>query len=237
MEVLKKSLLQAPGSAEHFFTEEHTLNFLTVLTDDVKEYTGFFTDLLRVTQTLCGQTVGAARRLCLEVAKVTRNRVQLDLDGERNAAPTRIAARRDVSVSFPVCFQQLRYGVLYVAFDAASSTRPALPLDIAHALAHLCGLLLYTLEITALIQREMPPESIAVYSSLTRRQHQILLYMMRGCDQDEIAEQLSIAPATVRKHMQNIYQELGVHGEREAVLVAYQARLISPIDDLPPLGG
>lgn len=236
MEVLRKSLLQVPGSAEHVFAEEHTLNFLTVLTDDVKEYTGFFTELLRLAQALCGQPAGAASRLCQQVAKVTHNRAQLDLDVGKISTPTHITSRRDVSVSFPVSFQQLGYGVLYVAFDPASPARPALPLDVALSLAHLCGLLLYTLEITALVQREMPPESIAVYGSLTRRQHEILLYMMRGYDQDEIAEQLSIAPATVRKHMQNIYQELGVHGEREAVLVAYQARLISPIDDLPPLG-
>lgn len=235
MGVLKTSLLQAPASVEHFRTDEHALNFLTVLTDDVKEYTAFFADLLRVTQTLCGDTVGAAKKLCYEVARVTHNRARLDLTGGENAPPARSAPRQDVAVSFPVSFQQLRYGVLYVAFDQASPNRPALPLDIAYSLAHLCGLLLYTLELTALIQREMPPESIAIYSSLTKRQHEILAYMMRGYGQDEIAEHLSIAPATVRKHMQNIYQELGVHGEREAVLVAYQARLVSPIDDLPPL--
>ena len=36
----------------------------------------------------------------------------------------------------------------------------------------------------------------------------------------EIAEQLHISPATVKRHTENIYQKLGVPGRREAVAKA-----------------
>ena len=59
----------------------------------------------------------------------------------------------------------------------------------------------------------------------TRREREVLDLMCRGNNQDAIAEKLCVSPATVGKHRQHIYEQLGVHCERDAILVAYQAGL------------
>jgi DNA-binding CsgD family transcriptional regulator len=57
--------------------------------------------------------------------------------------------------------------------------------------------------------------------------------MCRGDDQTAIARALSIAPATVRKHRQHIYEQLGVHNQHDAFLMAYQMGLFSPLEEMP----
>jgi LuxR family maltose regulon positive regulatory protein len=67
--------------------------------------------------------------------------------------------------------------------------------------------------------REMP-------TLLTRREHEILELLAQRWTDKEIAEQLVIAPNTVRKHTSTIYSKLGVSSRREAVEVAQSLRLL-----------
>jgi DNA-binding NarL/FixJ family response regulator len=69
---------------------------------------------------------------------------------------------------------------------------------------------------------------------LTKREREVLALMCRGYNQEAIADLLCISPATVGKHRQHIYEQLGVHCERDALLVAYQTGLFSLIDDHLP---
>jgi LuxR family maltose regulon positive regulatory protein len=55
---------------------------------------------------------------------------------------------------------------------------------------------------------------------LTKRELEILGYLERRFDNAEIAAELVIAPATVKRHTINVYQKLDVHDRREAVEVA-----------------
>jgi LuxR family maltose regulon positive regulatory protein len=56
--------------------------------------------------------------------------------------------------------------------------------------------------------------------SLTRREQEILRLLADELSNNQIADQLCISPATVKRHMENIYKKLGVHGRRKAVATA-----------------
>ncbi len=54
-------------------------------------------------------------------------------------------------------------------------------------------------------------------TALTPREHEILLWVARGKSNSEIAAVLYIAPGTVRKHLDNVYDKLGVSNRAGAV--------------------
>ncbi len=192
-------------------------------------YVQHFIRLLSFGQFLCGQTCNVADRLCQEVTLITQGHVQLLLCCERPREAPKLFSLTQ-SVTFPVQFRDVTYGTLYVTSEPGQYTLPALPLQMAHLLAQICGWLLYTFEVSALIQGQMQLPNVQMQSSLTKRQHEVLRLMCNGYRQKEIARLLNMTPTTVGKHKQNIYGRLGVHSEREAFLVAYRRGLISPIE-------
>ena len=58
---------------------------------------------------------------------------------------------------------------------------------------------------------------------LTRRQAEILSLLASGAGVAEIATDLYLSPATVRKHLENVYARLGVHTRAEAIARARTA--------------
>jgi DNA-binding CsgD family transcriptional regulator len=64
--------------------------------------------------------------------------------------------------------------------------------------------------------------------SLTRRQLEIVRCLALGMSSDEIARQLLIAPGTVRKHLENVFNRLGVTSRTAAVTrVFYEDQLLA----------
>jgi DNA-binding CsgD family transcriptional regulator len=55
---------------------------------------------------------------------------------------------------------------------------------------------------------------------LTRREIEVLAWVAAGKTNAETAELLSIAPGTVKKHLDHIYEKLGVGTRTEAVVTA-----------------
>jgi DNA-binding CsgD family transcriptional regulator len=55
-------------------------------------------------------------------------------------------------------------------------------------------------------------------SMLTAREREILAWVARGKTNPEIARALWISPATVRKHLANVYEKLGVHTRTAAAV-------------------
>jgi len=53
--------------------------------------------------------------------------------------------------------------------------------------------------------------------ALTRRQLEILEFLARRWSNKEIAAQIRVSTGTVKRHTEDIYRKLGVHGRREAV--------------------
>ena len=57
---------------------------------------------------------------------------------------------------------------------------------------------------------------------LSRREQDVLQLLVEGLEYKQIAEKLFISPATVRKHIANIYQKLHVNSKAQAIMLAYK---------------
>ncbi len=55
-------------------------------------------------------------------------------------------------------------------------------------------------------------------SFLTTRERQIFELLIKNYDTEQIAEMLSISSKTVRNHISNVIQKLGVKGRSQAIL-------------------
>ena len=62
--------------------------------------------------------------------------------------------------------------------------------------------------------------------ALSERETEVLVLAARGLSNDQIAEELSLAPATVKRHLANVYQKIGVGSRSEAVRMALMEQWI-----------
>lgn len=58
------------------------------------------------------------------------------------------------------------------------------------------------------------------HSPLTARERDVLDLWARGFQQKQIADQLSISPETVKKHLKNVYKKLNAHNKVQALAKA-----------------
>ncbi len=184
--------------------------------------------LLELNQVLSGETQKCVDRLCQEVESMTQGKVQLRLKHQRERSYESIST---IAASFPLQFKQYAYGTLCVSYHVNAPNEPAISLPIARLLAETCGWILYTLEQSAFVQGQCQRLNYQIHGELTKREKEVLALMFRGYGQQDIADTLSISPATVRKHRQHIYNQLGVHCERDALLAAYFSGMFSLIGD------
>ncbi|SHJ21211.1 response regulator [Flavobacterium haoranii] len=61
---------------------------------------------------------------------------------------------------------------------------------------------------------------------LTNREIEVLEQLATGLPYTSIAENLIVAPSTIRRHIENIYHKLQVHSKTEAIALARKKRLI-----------
>jgi two-component system nitrate/nitrite response regulator NarL len=61
---------------------------------------------------------------------------------------------------------------------------------------------------------------------LTSRETEVVLLASHGLTVAEIGDQMAVAPATVRTHLENIYPKLGVSDKAAAVAAALRHGLI-----------
>jgi len=74
------------------------------------------------------------------------------------------------------------------------------------------------------------PESPVIYEHVTAREKEVLALLARGDRNDGIAEELTIALATVKRHLSNLYRKLQVDNRTQAV---WRAWTLGLLDDLP----
>jgi len=69
---------------------------------------------------------------------------------------------------------------------------------------------------------EAAPSTAGGAESLTPREREILRWMASGLQNKDIAKRLDLSLATVRNHIHNTLEKLGVHSKLEAVSLAYR---------------
>ena len=195
----------------------------------IEEYVQRITRLLSIAQRFHGQIHEWVDCLSQEVLLVTKGHAQLILANQKSSKRQQLLP--DASISIPVQFGNLVYGALYVAIDPTYPQSPALPLSVAQLLARVCSWLLYAFEQLAFLQRLCQQLDYQEHGTLTKREREVLALILRGYSQEAIAKQLCIAPTTVSKHRQHIYEQLGVHNEHDVLLAAYQLGLFSFIEE------
>lgn len=86
-----------------------------------------------------------------------------------------------------------------------------------------------TTEIRAAFEHHSPKsQSEKSTTDLTQREQEILALIVDGKTNQEIAQQLYIAPGTVRVHVHAILQKLDVRDRTQAAVIAIQKNLIQP---------
>lgn len=67
-----------------------------------------------------------------------------------------------------------------------------------------------------------------LHEDLTEREMEILLLLANGYTNQEIADELFIALKTVKTHVSNLLAKLEVHDRTQAVIYAFQHKLVTP---------
>jgi DNA-binding NarL/FixJ family response regulator len=76
--------------------------------------------------------------------------------------------------------------------------------------------------------RDSPSGLSRDLSELTPRELDVLRLMARGLGNTEIAERLSVSEATVKTHVAHVLEKLQVDNRAQAVVAAYESRLVAP---------
>lgn len=82
-------------------------------------------------------------------------------------------------------------------------------------------------EVMTKMMKQMRHDRV-LHEDLTEREMEILLLLATGYTNQEIADELFIAVKTVKTHVSNLLAKLEVHDRTQAVIYAFQHKLVSP---------
>jgi DNA-binding CsgD family transcriptional regulator len=102
---------------------------------------------------------------------------------------------------------------------------------------------LHELEARAALRRRLRevPETLdangrsAAWDGLTLREREILSLVAGGGTNAQIASRLWVAPSTVKKHLEHVYEKLGVGGRTAAAMFVHTRDAVAPGERTPPV--
>lgn len=77
-----------------------------------------------------------------------------------------------------------------------------------------------------LLRNPVPAEFQQDDFQLSPREKEVLIQLSKGLNYNQIADNLIVSPATIRKHIENIYKKMQVHNKMEAVRLARKQGLL-----------
>lgn len=80
--------------------------------------------------------------------------------------------------------------------------------------------------IAEVISRTRAHITVPGLGELTEREREIMMLIVAGLSNDEIAKRLTISPATVKTHASRIMGKLGARDRAQVVVFAYQAGIV-----------
>lgn len=95
------------------------------------------------------------------------------------------------------------------AIRAAHAGRPTISAEATEALIHAAS------------------QDVVLGPNLTEREHEVLLLMVEGLNNTQIANRLTVSSSTVKSHVSSILAKLGVTSRTEAVALALRRKLAS----------
>lgn len=185
--------------------------------------------LYDLNEELFGQSEGVIEHIGQEIADLSERRLSV-LWHRPGAAPPRSGALPSLPC-VPLQYGGRYYGELVSAVDPARPATSLIPLERVRVVANMCGWLIYSLEVAALLKKQVAFQQL---EPLSRRERDVLLLMSQNVDARTIAARLDITPATVKKHRENIYRHLGVNTVPDAVLTGFLMAHYSPLASLTP---
>jgi DNA-binding NarL/FixJ family response regulator len=87
-----------------------------------------------------------------------------------------------------------------------------------------------TKRLIAEFARHRPRAEPSALDQLTPRETEVLTLIARGLSNPELAEYLVVSEHTVRTHISHVFAKLGVRDRAQAVIVAYEAGVVTPGD-------
>ena len=192
------------------------------------DFEGIIDQLSNISQQLCRQLENSTTCLCRYLVTASQGKIHLHL---HKATDSLLLSASTTALRIPVVYLDRMYGTLYLSHESGQVPLDTVtPVNAIYRLAEKCGWILYTCEITALIQSQCQHLNFDAQSDLTQQEKVVLFYLCCGKTKDEIANILSITLRTVEKHKQHIYEKFNVHNAYEVVYVAYKRNLFSPFD-------
>jgi DNA-binding NarL/FixJ family response regulator len=147
------------------------------------------------------------------------------------ADPQCAGVRTVILTTFDV--DELIYGAL-AAGASGFLVKDATPEDIVRAVRVVAaGEALLAPTVTARLIREFArrvpaPRRAERLAALTQREREILVLVARGMSNAEIADALTLSPATVKTHVSRILAKADARDRAQLVVLAYESGLVSP---------